>query len=92
MVPFWWPRLLQDPVFQQRLKQRWQTLRSNQLSTTTVLGLVQSTADYLIENGAIERNYERWNGLEVDYEQSIEALKSYLDDRLNWMDGQINAF
>jgi len=92
MVPFWWPRLLQDPVFQQRLKQRWQTLRSNQLSTTTVLGLVQSTADYLIENGAIERNYERWNGLEVDYEQSIVALKSYLDDRLNWMDEQINAF
>lgn len=92
MVPFWWPRLLQDPVFQQRLKQRWQDLRLNELSTATVLGLVQSTADYLIENGAIERNYERWNGIAVDYNQSIEELKNYLDNRLTWMDQQINAF
>ncbi len=92
MVPFWWPRLLQDPVFQQRLKLRWQALRSNQLSTSTVLGLVQSTADYLVDNGAIERNYERWNGIAVDYNQSIEELKNYLDNRLSWMDQQINAF
>ena len=92
MVPFWWPRLLEDPVFQQRLKQRWQALRSNQLSTATVLGLVQSTSNYLVENGAIERNYERWSGVAVDYSQAIEELKNYLDNRLSWMDGQINAF
>lgn len=92
MVPFWWPRLLEDPVFQQRLKQRWQALRSNQLSTATVLGLVQSTSNYLVENGAIERNYERWSGVAVDYTQAIEELKNYLDNRLSWMDGQINAF
>lgn len=92
MVPFWWPRLLEDPVFQQRLKQRWQALRSNQLSTATVLGLVQSTSNYLVENGAIERNYERWSGVAVDYAQAVEELKNYLDNRLSWMDGQINAF
>ena len=92
MVPFWWPRLLEDPVFQQRLKQRWQALRSNQLSTATVLGLVQSTSNYLVENGAIERNYERWSGVAVDYTQAVEELKNYLDNRLTWMDGQINAF
>ena len=92
MVPFWWPRLLQDPIFQQRLKQRWQELRSNQLSTTTVLGLVQSTADYLVDNGAIERNYERWSGISVDYIQSVAGLKNYLDNRLSWMDDQINTF
>ena len=92
MVPFWWPRLLEDPLFQQRLKQRWQALRSNQLSTSTVLGLVQSTSNYLIENGAVERNYERWSGVAVDYTQAVEELKNYLDNRLSWMDGQINAF
>lgn len=92
MVPFWWPRLLEDPVFQQRLKQRWQELRSNQLSTSTVLGLVQSTSNYLVENGAIERNYERWSGVAVDYTQALEELKNYLDNRLTWMDEQINAF
>lgn len=92
MVPFWWSRLLEDPLFQQRLKQRWQALRSNQLSTSTVLGLVQSTSNYLIENGAVERNYERWSGLTVDYTQAVEELKNYLDNRLAWMDGQISAF
>lgn len=92
MVPFWWPRLLEDPVFQSRLKQRWQSLRGDRLSTGTVLGLVQSTADYLIENGAVERNYNRWSGIAVDYPQVVGELKEYLDNRLAWMDQQINAF
>ena len=51
MVPFWWPRLLQDPIFQQQLKTRWQLLRSSELSNSSVLNLVQNTADYLIETG-----------------------------------------
>jgi len=51
MVPFWWPRLLQDPIFQQQLKIRWQLLRSSELSNSSVLNLVQNTADYLIETG-----------------------------------------
>ncbi len=92
MVPFWWPRLLQDPVFQQRLKQRWQVLRGNQLANATVLGLVQTTADYLVENGAVERNYNRWSGIAVDYPQVVGELKNYLANRLSWMDDQINAF
>ncbi len=92
MVPFWWPRLLQDPAFKQRLKERWQSLRGDELSNATVLGKVQDTADYLVDNGAIERNYNRWNGIAVDYDQSISDLKSYLENRLQWIDNQVSGF
>jgi hypothetical protein len=92
MVPFWWPRLLQDPIFQQQLKTRWQLLRSSKLSNSSVLNLVQNTADYLIENGTIDRNYKRWSGIDVDYPSVIDDLKIHLEQRLDWMDLQINAF
>ena len=92
MVPFWWPRLLQDPIFRQKLKQRWQGLRQNEFSTLRVLDRVQSTADYLIENGAIERNYERWSGIFVDYTESVNGLKAYLENRLLWIDQQVAQY
>ena len=92
MVPFWWPRLLQDPIFRQKLKQRWQGLRQNEFSTLRVLDRVQSTADYLIENGAIERNYQRWSGIFVDYTESVNGLKAYLENRLLWIDQQVAQY
>ena len=92
MVPFWWPRLLQDSIFQQQLKVRWQLLRSSELSNSSVLNLVQNTADYLIENGTVDRNYKRWSGIDVDYPSVIDDLKIHLEQRLDWMDLQINAF
>ena len=56
-----------------------------------MLNLIQDTADYLIENGSIERNYERWSGIGIDYLQVIDALKNHLQDRLLWMDQKINS-
>ena len=39
------------------------------------------------------RNYRIWDaGLGVDYESSIESLKSYLESRTQWMDGEIFSF
>ena len=92
MLPFWCPRLLQDPIFQHQLKIRWELLRSSELSNSSVLNLVQNTADYLIENGTVDRNYKRWCGVDVDYPSVIDDLKTHLEQRLDWMDLQINAF
>lgn len=92
MVPFWWTRLLESDVFKARLKQRWQTFRAGALSTGNVVGLVNETSDYLTENGAVERNYNRWDGIDVNYSEVISQLKSYMENRLNWMDSQINGF
>ncbi len=93
MVPFWWPRLMEDPVFRSALRARWTELRSGVLGTAALIGMVDQTANYLQENGAVSRNYVKWDaGLGVDYEASIESLKSYLEVRTQWMDGEIASF
>ncbi|MEM1216245.1 MAG: CotH kinase family protein [Bacteroidota bacterium] len=91
LVPFWWKRLLSDPIFIDLLKQRWNELRIGALRTQAVEDLVRETSDYLIDNGAIERNYERWFGLTVDYPTEINAMVDYLRERLVWMDGAIEG-
>ena len=91
LVPFWWDRLLDDPIYIDLLKQRWSELRANVLSTSTVVNLVQETANYLVDNGAIERNYDRWVGIEVSYQAEVDAMINYLQDRLMWMDDKIDS-
>ena len=83
MVPFWWPRLLEDLVFQSALQNRWNEFRSNTLSNINVLGLVNTSSEFLISNGAIERNYIKWNCIPVDYPSVVSDLKRYLEDRLS---------
>lgn len=84
---------MEDPIFRSALKTRWTGLRSNVLSTDELLYIVDQTAGYLQENGAVNRNYNIWDaGIGVDYESSIESLKSYLEARTLWMDGEISSF
>ncbi len=91
LVPFWWDRLFEDQVFIDLLKQRWSQLRASTLSPTTVESLVRETANYLVDNGAIERNYERWSGIEVNYQSEVDAMVNYLKDRISWMDDEISS-
>ena len=93
MMPFWWPRLMKDPIFRSALKTRWTELRSSILSTDELLSMVDQTASYLQGNGAVNRNYTIWDaGIGLNYESSIESLKSYLESRTQWMDGEIYSF
>lgn len=92
MLPFWWTRLMEDPVFRAALKARWSELRLGVLSNTQLLWNVEEAADYLEINGAVERNYQRWDqGSDFDYQAQIENLKTYLQNRSQWMDGAISA-
>lgn len=92
LVPFWWKKFLEDPFFKSALKARWQVLRSNVLSNSSIINLVDDTSKYLIDNGAIERNYNRWTGIPVDYSGAVNDLKSYLNSRLLWIDSKTNEF
>ncbi|MEQ9423347.1 MAG: CotH kinase family protein [Cyclobacteriaceae bacterium] len=92
MMPFWWPRLMEDPIFRSTLKSRWNELRASVLGTSSVIGLVDASANYLVSNGAIDRNYQKWNVVPVNYPERVQALKDFLEFRLNWMDGEIGAF
>lgn len=93
MTPFWWLRLMEDPVFRQAVKTRWTSLRTGAMSAASLLRLVDETAAYLQKNGAIERNYTRWDiGKPVDYGEAVQSLKSFLEFRAQWMDGEISSF
>jgi hypothetical protein len=93
MVPFWWPRLMEDPVFRSAVKDRWQSLRNGAMSTSALHAIIDEAVDLLQENGAIERNYLKWDiGIPIDYQVNIESLKNYLSQRTSWMDSEIGAF
>jgi hypothetical protein len=94
MVPFWWERFLQDPVFKARAKERWAEFRAGPLSNAAVLALVQGTSDRLNSTGAYARNYDLWRttNSSIDYQGGVSYLKTYLENRLAWMDGEINQW
>ncbi len=92
MMPFWWPRLIEDPVFTDALKTRWSELRSGPLADANFLALVDESADYLQSNGAVTRNYSKWNRIQVDYQASIQSLRDFLVARASWMDSEIASF
>jgi hypothetical protein len=93
MMPFWWPRLLEDPQFRTEVKQRWSTLRGGVLSNTALNQLITNTATYLKANGAVKRNYDKWDkGIGVNYDQSVNALQEFLQQRASWMDVTIGNF
>ncbi|TDQ16565.1 CotH protein [Algoriphagus boseongensis] len=93
MVPFWWSKLIEDPAFKKKLKERWIFLRKGPLANSNIQGIVDDAVKYLQENGAVERNYQKWDqGIGVNYDQAVLELKQFLTERVNWMDSQINSF
>ncbi len=93
----WWRRLFQDPAFRMRYADRWFELRRNLFATSRLLGDIDETAALLDEAQA--RNFERWRILGSyvwpnwfianTYDEEINWMKEWLEDRLTWMDGQI---
>jgi hypothetical protein len=93
MVPFWWPRLLEDPQFRTKVKTRWQTLRKGALSSTAMTQLVETASQLLTSNGAVKRNYTLWDkGQTVNHAIAINNLKQFLENRSNWMDQKIGGW
>lgn len=92
MVPFWWDILLEDAIFTTALKTRWQALRQNTLTDVYLATSIQEQSSYLQSNGAVRRNYARWSGVGVNYDQSIEDLTAWVLERARWMDGEIGSY
>ena len=89
--------LLEDSSFVSAYQVRWNTLRNNQLTISTINSLI----DYYVEllGTAQERNFERWPILGSDvwpnyyigitYEDEVNYLKQWITDRFIWMDSQL---
>jgi hypothetical protein len=57
------------------------------------MNLVDATAQLLKENGAVQRNYAKWDqGIGVNYDNAINELKVFLQQRAAWMNTTIGLF
>ena len=99
-VPFWWHRLLKDRNFKQQLTKRWNELIKNELALSNIVKMIDQTVEYLAE--AHPRNFQRWRILGQyvwpnqypyprTYEGEVDRLKTWLRNRVQWMDGHIKS-
>ncbi len=97
----WYERLFVDPGFRTRYAERWAELRNGPLATDELLAEVDRVA-VLVDQGAVERNFERWEVLgeyvwpndeghedRESYAEEVEYLRAWIEERAKWMDGAI---
>ena len=97
LIQFWWPKLLQDEYFGKKLINRWRELRNNAWSDSFIENCINDLVSTLSESQI--RNFNRWSILGTyvwpnafvgnTYSEEVEQLRSWLTDRLNWMDQSI---
>lgn len=98
-IPFYWDKLLADPVFTNLLTRRWNELRNTIFHSDSLMSRVEMFADSIEE--ARIRNFVRWPILGVwvwpnefvgpDYQSELNYLKLWISARVNWMDSQIGT-
>lgn len=96
-VPFWWGRLLEDPRYKNNLACRWLSFRQNILSNAWFDTYIDSISNQLFE--AQQRNFIQWPIIgsyvwpnpwpyPATYQGEVEVLKTWIHDRLSWLDAQ----
>jgi hypothetical protein len=98
----WYPQLVDDPAFMERVKTRWQELRAGVLSDAALERRVAELSAPLAS--AVARDYEKWPVAEVyenpgivrgptvdSWEQQLAALRDFLARRTAFIDAQYRA-
>lgn len=98
-VPFWWDRFLEDPSFVAKVKTRWSALRAGVFAEESILTKVEGYTATLTTSGALDTNFETWDVLGIyvwpnnyigeNYTDEISYLKSWIGNRLDWLDQAI---
>ena len=99
-IPFYWSKLIADPNFKGKIRARWKQLRQNELANTKINNTVDSLNNMLSLSASY--NFSRWNILSTyvwpnnyvggSYVAEINYLKTWLTNRIIWLDGQFEAF
>ena len=97
--PGWYVRLMQDTLFQNDFRCRWEYLRGTILNDANLSNYIDSVALYL--DSAQMRHFEKWGNLGVNtgtpemeqdpatYAGQITKFKDWLDLRIAWLDANI---
>jgi hypothetical protein len=94
----WWYRLMEDPDYNHAFAARWKQLRTGPFATDSIMATLDD--DIKTMGAAVDRNYKRWpilgqyvwpnNFVGDTYLEEVIYLKSWITDRLNWMDGNVS--
>jgi subtilisin-like proprotein convertase family protein len=98
-VPFWWSRLLEDTSYANNMRCRWEELRTNVFNLDNINTYIDSVKSAMNE-GPQQRNYFQWPILGYyvwpnpypypqDYAGEIESLKTWIAERVAWLDANI---
>jgi len=98
----WYKMLCKDPYFTEKIIERYRKIRKSYFSDEHVQAYIQNVQDYL--GCAIYRNYQVWDFMlrseddlllkehTIDsYETAIKQYETFLLDRLQWLDENIEA-
>lgn len=101
LVPPYWKKLLQNDAFVTALKTRWQEYRASVFTEANINATIDAMVSNLKDGGALNRNSQAWPrwgqkvwpnyNVPADYDSEISYLKSWISDRLSWMDSNIDA-
>jgi subtilisin-like proprotein convertase family protein len=97
-IPFWWPRFLQDSNFTSLLKCRWLELKTTIFNTAYITNYTDSVTNLLTD--AQVRNFDTWpilgayvwpnpSPIATSYNGEITNLKTWLQNRINWLDNNM---
>ena len=97
LTPNWWRKLFDDTTFRNKVYARWQNVKTEIINTQKIFSYIDSLTILLDESKT--RNFERWPVLGVwvwpnyyvgqTYAQEIVYLKSWITNRLNWMNANM---
>ncbi len=96
-IPFWWDKFRTDPYFETLLKFRWQELRDHVISKSNLNQFIDSVS-YLLTD-AQARNFDKYDILSTyvwpnnyignTYENEVNYIKTWISNRIDWLDEQI---
>lgn len=97
--PFWFERLLDDTIYENKLKCRWEYLREKSFHQDSIFNVIDSMALYL--NDAQLRNFQQWPTLGNyvwpnfyvgnTYQDELNFFKNWIGDRLLWIDNNLGG-
>lgn len=98
--PFWIAQMRKDTAFQDILKCRWDKWKTNVLNPVNLDAYIDSLTGVLVNAQA--RNFNRWQILGTyvwpnptpysnTHLQEMDRIKTFLTNRISWMDGQITG-
>jgi spore coat protein CotH len=87
-------RLYEDETYREKLKERWNYLRKEKITSEDIYELIDR--DMLILRVIQERNFKKWplaaDSCKDDFNfiDEIKYIKEFVDERIEWLDDYIN--